>query len=104
MANYASDIANWYGWITELSVIPSEYRYVIRMISSFFITLGLLPIVPIALLVIYDVVLWLWRHAAASRRAQSIMQTDGIHAKPRPPSTDIIASTSVPGVKKTNQH
>ncbi|KAK4234402.1 hypothetical protein C8A03DRAFT_37817 [Achaetomium macrosporum] len=101
MVDYVSDIAGWFAWLTKLSIIPSEYQYVIRMISSFFITLSLLPIVPIALLVIYDVCLWLWRLAAASRHAQSIMHTDEIYAKPQPPSADGNASTCVLKEKKT---
>ncbi|KAK4154340.1 hypothetical protein C8A00DRAFT_32855 [Chaetomidium leptoderma] len=58
----------WYVWLTELSIIPREYHYITRMISSFFITLALTPIVPIIVLVIYDVILWFWRLAAASWR------------------------------------
>ncbi|SPQ23175.1 ef3ae08d-3632-41e3-b67d-2e8b74b4fa19 [Thermothielavioides terrestris] len=77
MADYASEVASWFTWLSELSIVPSEYQYIIRIISAFFVTLGLVPIVPIALLVIYDVGLWLWRLAAASRRARSLMHAGG---------------------------
>ncbi|KAK3349330.1 hypothetical protein B0T25DRAFT_239600 [Lasiosphaeria hispida] len=53
---------SWYVWFTELSIVPDEYRYVLRLISWFFITLALTPIVPIILLVIYDFALWLCQH------------------------------------------
>ncbi|KAK4043154.1 hypothetical protein C8A01DRAFT_32796 [Parachaetomium inaequale] len=71
MTDYATETASWYVWLTELSIIPQEYRYIINLISSFFITLALTPIVPIAVLVIYDLMLWFWRLAVANWRARS---------------------------------
>ena len=94
MADYASEVVGWYSWLTELSLLPQEYQYIIRVISGFFvrllllpnppgpelpltrsaptqITLALTPIVPIAGLVIYDFALWVWRLTAASLSASS---------------------------------
>lgn len=58
--------AGWYSWFTELRFVPAEYHYIFRMISWFFVTLALAPIIPIVLLVIYDFSLWMWRLAVAS--------------------------------------
>lgn len=38
MTDYASEPVGWYVWITELSLIPQEYQYIIRVISSFFVS------------------------------------------------------------------
>ncbi|KAK1759504.1 hypothetical protein QBC47DRAFT_108950 [Echria macrotheca] len=53
----------WYTWLTqlELSFIPAKYQYIVRFISAFFITLSLVPIVPVVSLVVYDFGLWMFR-------------------------------------------
>jgi hypothetical protein len=84
MTDYASESSNWYVWLTELSIIPQEYRYIISIISSFFITLALTPIIPIVALVIYDLVLWFWRLAIANWRARF---TPRIEISPAEPPT-----------------
>jgi hypothetical protein len=38
MTDYATETASWYLWLTELSIIPQEYRYIINVISSFFVS------------------------------------------------------------------
>jgi hypothetical protein len=43
MTDYASEAAGWYVWFTELSLIPQEYQYIIRVISSFFVSRPVLP-------------------------------------------------------------
>ena len=46
MADYASEIASdilgWYSYLTELSLLPQEYQFIIRVISGFFVRLLLL--------------------------------------------------------------
>ncbi|KAK3692482.1 hypothetical protein B0T22DRAFT_435753 [Podospora appendiculata] len=54
-----------YIWITEHSIVPPEYRYIIRMISWFNITLGLMFMSPVIAIIIYDITLWLYRLFAA---------------------------------------
>ncbi|KAL2119582.1 hypothetical protein VTJ04DRAFT_6543 [Mycothermus thermophilus] len=51
-----STFDSWYNWL-----FPDESHYILRLISSFFITLALAPIIPIVLMFFYDVGLWLWR-------------------------------------------
>ena len=46
MTDYATDTAGWYGWLTELSIIPQEYRYIINLISSFFVSFPFLRRIP----------------------------------------------------------
>lgn len=36
-----NDPAGWYIWFTELSIVPPEYRYVLRIISWFFVSVVL---------------------------------------------------------------
>lgn len=36
MAN-ADENAGWYAWITQGSIIPPEYAYILRLISAFFV-------------------------------------------------------------------
>ncbi|KAK1832439.1 hypothetical protein QBC39DRAFT_70662 [Podospora conica] len=55
----------WYAWITQGSLVPPEYAYILRLISAFFTTLAIIPIAPIICLVIYDICLWVWRFCAA---------------------------------------
>lgn len=38
MADYASDTVGWYVWLSELSILPQEYQYIMRVISSFFVS------------------------------------------------------------------
>lgn len=78
----------WYAKLTQIRVVPSQYRYITRIVSWFFvgyvpaanpefsfadcdckITLALLPILPIILLVTYDFLLWLWRLNGARTEA-----------------------------------
>lgn len=33
-----NDPASWYIWFTELSIVPPEYRYILRIISWFFVS------------------------------------------------------------------
>ncbi len=40
MTDYASEAVGWYGWLSELSILPQEYQYIIRVISSFFVSLA----------------------------------------------------------------
>jgi hypothetical protein len=89
MTDYASEPVGWYVWITELSLIPQEYQYIIRVISSFFITLALAPILPVVVLVFVDLILWFWRLAVASWRAGVApdIQAAGL---PRPPITGTV--------------
>ncbi|KAK3902554.1 hypothetical protein C8A05DRAFT_15391 [Staphylotrichum tortipilum] len=70
MSDHASDTAGWIGWLAELCSNPHEYHFIIRVMCSFFITLALAPIVPIAGLIVYDLTLWFWRLAAANWRAR----------------------------------
>ncbi|KAB5566807.1 hypothetical protein GE09DRAFT_1219063 [Coniochaeta sp. 2T2.1] len=51
----------WYSRIVELSILPFNLHYIIRMISWFFITLALAFTLPIVGLIIYDFFLWIWR-------------------------------------------
>ena len=46
MADYASEVVGWYSWLTELSLLPQEYQYIIRVISGFFVRLLMLPTPP----------------------------------------------------------
>ncbi|KAL2015933.1 hypothetical protein VTK56DRAFT_4523 [Thermocarpiscus australiensis] len=101
MADDTSVTTGWYIWFTELSIVPAEYHYILRMISWFFITLALTPIVPIALLVIYDVLLWLWRLSAASRRVTHVLPADGATGLPRWPIEGRAPDVSAES-KKTN--
>ncbi|KAH6843074.1 hypothetical protein B0I37DRAFT_210982 [Chaetomium sp. MPI-CAGE-AT-0009] len=96
MTDYASESSNWYVWLTELSIIPEEYRYIISIISSFFITLALAPIIPIIALVIYDLILWFWRLAIANWRARFTPRIEIIPPAepPTPPSN--VPDTSRP--------
>ncbi|KAH8897034.1 hypothetical protein GQ53DRAFT_742876 [Thozetella sp. PMI_491] len=48
-------------WLGHLGIIPPEYNYIVRMISWFFITLALAPIIPLLVLILYDLLLWIWR-------------------------------------------
>ncbi|KAK3333857.1 hypothetical protein B0T19DRAFT_139143 [Cercophora scortea] len=57
-----------YIWITEHSIVPPEYRYIIRMISWFNITIGLMFMSPVIGIIIYDIILWLWRLFAARNK------------------------------------
>ncbi|KAG7286106.1 hypothetical protein NEMBOFW57_008409 [Staphylotrichum longicolle] len=91
MADYASETVGWYVWLSELSILPQEYQYIMRVISSFFITLALTPIVPIIALVIYDLILWLWRLAAASWSARSAMRSDVAAQLPKHPPINTTA-------------
>lgn len=36
MAN-ADENAGWYAWITQGSIIPPEYSYILRLVSAFFV-------------------------------------------------------------------
>ncbi|KAL2146758.1 hypothetical protein VTI28DRAFT_2593 [Corynascus sepedonium] len=80
----ANAISSWYTWLTELRIIPQEYQYITSVISSFFITLALAPIIPIILLFVYDVILWFWRLAAANWQLRLSRRTGA--AMPTPPS------------------
>ncbi|KAK5652730.1 hypothetical protein OQA88_9583 [Cercophora sp. LCS_1] len=71
-----ADPTSWYRWFTQLSIIAPEYHYILRMISWFFITLALIPIVPIMGLVIYDLTLWLCRLVGASYTESRQRETD----------------------------
>ncbi len=46
MTDYASELASefvgWYSYLTELSLLPQEYQFIIRVISGFFVRLLLL--------------------------------------------------------------
>jgi len=95
MADYASEVVGWYSWLTELSLLPQEYQYIIRVISGFFITLALTPIVPIAGLVIYDFALWVWRLTAASLSASSTTRIAVAADLPKP-LTDGITPDGLP--------
>ena len=33
----ADEHAGWYAWITQGSLIPPEYAYILRLISAFFV-------------------------------------------------------------------
>jgi len=37
MVDYASETVGWYVWLSELSILPQEYQYITRVISSFFV-------------------------------------------------------------------
>ncbi|KAK3384475.1 hypothetical protein B0T24DRAFT_674227 [Lasiosphaeria ovina] len=97
MADFKDDIG-WYVWFTELSIVPPEYRYILRIISGFFITLALAPIIPVILLVIYDFSLWLWRLYGASH---GMARRDD-----QKPSTDVdvsgLSGTSIPESSRIN--
>jgi nitrate reductase NapE component len=96
MTDYASEPTSWYLWLTELSIIPQEYRYIISIISSLFLTLALTPIVPIVVLVIYDLMLWFWRLAVANWRARFAPRIEIAPAEPpTPPINGTAASWSV---------
>jgi hypothetical protein len=103
MADYGSAPTSWYVWLSELSIIPQEYRYIISTISSLFVSsfasdvilavtvtdrglgqiiLALTPIIPIVALVIYDVILWFWRLAVANWRARSAPRIEIAPAEP----------------------
>ncbi|KAK3941608.1 hypothetical protein QBC46DRAFT_382051 [Diplogelasinospora grovesii] len=90
MAGATEDATAWYTHITELSIVPHEYHYILRMVSWFFITLALAPVLPIIILIIYDFVLWLWRLSAyemvSSRQQQSGTRTATVPSLPLKPS------------------
>ena len=50
MTDYASELASefvgWYSYLTELSLLPQEYQFIIRVISGFFVSLLLLTHSP----------------------------------------------------------
>ncbi|KAJ9151308.1 hypothetical protein NKR23_g3284 [Pleurostoma richardsiae] len=47
--------------IMALSLVPDEYASVVRLISWFFLTLGLATGIPIASLIVFDFFLWIYR-------------------------------------------
>ncbi|KAL2174490.1 uncharacterized protein P884DRAFT_68240 [Thermothelomyces heterothallicus CBS 202.75] len=82
----ADPAASWYAWLNELRLVPQEYQYIISVISGFFITLAMIPIAPILLLVIYDIILWFWRLAGANWRLGRARRTRAANTEPtRPP-------------------
>jgi len=83
MADYAEYWASWYTWFTELELLPAQYSNALRMITWFFKTLALAPIIPIILLMIYDLTLWLWRLSVDGRRRQTLAMSE----KPQDPAT-----------------
>jgi hypothetical protein len=50
MTDYASAPTSWYVWLSELSIVPQEYRYIISTISSLFVS-SLIPTVILAITV-----------------------------------------------------
>lgn len=53
--------ASWFSGLSELRIVASEYYFIVRIISGFFITLALALILPVLGLVVYDIILWIWR-------------------------------------------
>ncbi|KAL1840027.1 hypothetical protein VTJ49DRAFT_898 [Mycothermus thermophilus] len=75
MADVDFESTGWYSWLVNLGILPGESHYIIRFISSFFISLAIAPIIPVVLMFIYDVSLWLWRITTAQlrrRHAQAV--------------------------------
>ncbi|KAK1771837.1 hypothetical protein QBC33DRAFT_554999 [Phialemonium atrogriseum] len=78
----ANQQPSWYSGLTELTIVPGEYYYIVRMISFFFITLAIALILPVLALVVYDFALWIWRLASskptpvtpASTRASEVVE------------------------------
>ncbi|KAH6618090.1 hypothetical protein B0J18DRAFT_270929 [Chaetomium sp. MPI-SDFR-AT-0129] len=107
MDHHASEPVGWFTWILELRIVHPEYQYIIKAISTFFITLALIPIAPIIALVIYDVILWFWRLAIASFatwRARRTQRAAGSRTEPqRPPEADAHDSNHpTPGQTQTD--
>ncbi|KAK3381377.1 hypothetical protein B0H63DRAFT_524105 [Podospora didyma] len=99
--------ARIYLWFTELSIVPTEYHYILRMISWFFITLSLAILTPFIMLVIYDFTLWLWRLGAAANDNKRLLtsQKQPLNDIPMPESLADTSSTSpMDGVSSTNGH
>ncbi|KAJ9137177.1 hypothetical protein NKR19_g8318 [Coniochaeta hoffmannii] len=79
MADMA-DETSWYSMIVELNILPFNLHHIIRMISWFFITLALAFTLPIAGLILYDFVLWIWR--LLSTRTPALRPDDTIRTAP----------------------
>ncbi|KAL2266240.1 hypothetical protein VTJ83DRAFT_5592 [Remersonia thermophila] len=78
----SSSATTWYSWLVNLGILPGESHYIIRFISSFFISLAVIPIVPVVLMFIYDVSLWLWRITAAQLRRRHARVAAAPHVQP----------------------
>lgn len=50
MTDYASAPTSWYVWLSELSIIPQEYRYIISTISSLFVS-RIAPVIILTIIV-----------------------------------------------------
>ncbi|KAL2161992.1 hypothetical protein VTH06DRAFT_7777 [Thermothelomyces fergusii] len=101
----ADSATSWYAWLSEARLVPQEYQYIISVISTFFITLAIIPITPIVFLFIYDIILWFWRLAAAHWCLRREQRTPAAGTQPaRPPMITTPPDESLEPTQTNERH
>ncbi|KAK0628819.1 hypothetical protein B0T17DRAFT_167794 [Bombardia bombarda] len=89
------DAVSWHTWIRELRLISEDLSYALRIVSWIFLVFALVPIAPIAGLVLYDIALWMWRLVVSER---------DVTQQNTPDTNDAAAASETPPRPRENGH